>query len=233
MVRQHFTPLESNPDVFRSYAEDLGRKDLVFQDLLAFEEWAFDMIVKWRHAHYTKDKAPETPSNVWFTCQVSKREDKEQRTQKVSNACGTIALLHLLNNIVAAGKIDENSSIEHIKKSTLKASPQERGEVREAKCNVHLKQFIEKSNQINELHQKFQNKGDTEALPTGTRVDTHFITFVVVEDHLYELVNNDAKTNPKFMQDGTMPYPINHGPSSPENFVVVRQNLHESICAIA
>lgn len=44
MVRQHFTPLESNPDVFRSYAEDLGRKDLVFQDLLAFEEWAFDMV---------------------------------------------------------------------------------------------------------------------------------------------------------------------------------------------
>ncbi|KAK1443962.1 peptidase C12 [Babesia gibsoni] len=199
MGEKNFMPLEGNPEVFQSYAEALGRHDLLFQDLYAFEQWAFDMLSKpivgliaivpltetistWRRKNYPNDKKHEVPPEVWFT------------RQRISNTCGTIALLHLLNNVNVATGSDVSSTLEKMKDKAI-VSPQDRAA------------FIESSDEINDLHAKFQSKGDTAVASRGAPVDTHFITFVVVRDTLYEL-------------DGQLCYPVNHGPATQEELLM-------------
>lgn len=101
-------PLESNPEVINPFIQKMGLKieKYAFTEMLSTEEWALEMIpqpvlgilflyeetpVQQAHkeaeSHHLKPE--ETPANVFFMRQYAR------------NACGTIALFHIILNAAA------------------------------------------------------------------------------------------------------------------------------------
>ena len=97
--------LESNPEVMTKYAAELGFDDseFTFQDILSTEDWALEMLsppclgillvfpYNDKHASYVKsqqnvDSLP-LPKDTFFMKQFAK------------NACGSIAVFHVLGNL--------------------------------------------------------------------------------------------------------------------------------------
>lgn len=98
-------PLESNPDVINTYISKMGLKTELwnFNELLSTEEWGLEMIPKpvlgilmlyeetpaqnaFKDVEAAQLKPEEVPKNVFFM------------KQKAINACGTIALFHMILN---------------------------------------------------------------------------------------------------------------------------------------
>lgn len=120
--------------------------------------------------------------------------------QTISNACGMIALLHSLSNnahLVGPGLFAK------IIDDTCNMSPDERGE------------YLETCQELAEIHDFGARQGQTHTPSLQDIITNHFICFVNVDNHLYEL-------------DGTRAFPINHGKST--NFVKVSWILFDEIC---
>lgn len=110
--------------------------------------------------------------------------------QTVQHACGMIALLHSLANTTtdaATGPL-----FDFMEKSRS-MSPDERVE------------WLKESNELKLLHEAAVENGA--ALEEG-HTDFHYVCFVEVDDHLYEL-------------DGRRPLPVNHGKTT--DFVQVKR----------
>lgn len=105
--------------------------------------------------------------------------------QTVENACGSVALLHVLGNNMAT--VSPGSLMDKFYSAVKDQSHDEKGSA------------LEKDAQICALHASYSSIGQTEAPDASANVDLHFIAFVRGEDgNLYEL-------------DGRMDGPICHG----------------------
>jgi ubiquitin carboxyl-terminal hydrolase L3 len=184
-MTKHWLPLESNPDVLTAYAERLGMNEgqYRFEDVLAFEDWAIEMIPQpivgavFLFPLLPGDAGDPLESSA--TCDSS--SDLFFTRQTIGNACGTIAILHLLAN---SGLFNRDSFVWKFKSQTEKMSPTERAAV------------LERSDDLEERHVEAQNLGQTEAVDED--VDTHFIGFVEKSGRLWEL-------------DGRKGSPVDHG----------------------
>ncbi|NXS48086.1 UCHL1 hydrolase, partial [Balaeniceps rex] len=107
--------------------------------------------------------------------------------QTVSNSCGTIGLIHAVANNKDKLKLDEGSALKKFLDETADLSPEERA-----------KHFAN-NKAIQEVHNSVAQEGQCQV--EDNSVNFHFILFVNVDGHLYEL-------------DGRMPFPVNHGTSS-------------------
>lgn len=114
--------------------------------------------------------------------------------QLVGNACGTIAVLHAISNNVKTIGLRDGFLQEFLDK-TRNMEPQKRGE------------FLEGDDSIATIHEEVAQSGQTEAPDAHADVDFHFVSFVRVEDQLYEL-------------DGAKAFPINHGPTNEDSFLM-------------
>ncbi|KRT78445.1 Peptidase, partial [Oryctes borbonicus] len=113
--------------------------------------------------------------------------------QVVSNACGTIALIHSVAN--NADKVElKDGKFKELLDSSKDLNAEERGE---------LLQKV--AGQIMNVHQELAHEGQTELKPDEA-VNHHFIAFVHKNGCLYEL-------------DGRKEFPINHGATSPETLL--------------
>lgn len=125
-------------------------------------------------AHLVKHEQSISPDVIFFK-------------QTIENACGMIALLHSVSNnddeIVGPGVL--NDFIEEARNM----SPDERAEL------------IENSKELEAIHEAAARDGQTAAPNLEDDVDMHFICFVEVDQHIYEL-------------DGRKMFPINHGKST-------------------
>lgn len=163
------------------------------QDLISTEDWAQEMIVgpvqgviflfqetEPQRAFATAEKptlnAANNTNNLFYMKQLA------------HNACGTIALFHVLLNAVdtAPDIIKAGSYLAEFKAKQNK-SPAEIGEEFKA------------SKSVKDIHKEASNEGQSQAAES---VDSHFIAFVSKEGHLYEL-------------DGCKTMPVNHGPCTP------------------
>lgn len=111
--------------------------------------------------------------------------------QTIGNACGMMALLHSLSNnahLVGPGPFTK------IIEDTRNMSPEERGE------------YLLTCQELAKIHDSGARQGQSRIPSLQETIIHHFVCFVNVDDHLYEL-------------DGTRPFPINHGKST--NFVKV------------
>jgi len=122
--------------------------------------------------------------------ELSKKLFHVTQHNSCGNACGTIAAVHALAN---AG-IPLEGTMQKFFDAHTNATPDERGHALEAESD--LKEASETS----------ALGGQTEPPDREDELDNHFICFVPVEGHLYEL-------------DGRKAFPINHGPTSPETFL--------------
>jgi ubiquitin carboxyl-terminal hydrolase L3 len=113
--------------------------------------------------------------------------------QRIGNACGTIGLLHALQNIPEAIRIFAQDSwlLNFAHDTPIPLSP------------IAKAERLEKDNKIAKMHDDATNS-ETNATDRGNLEDkilTHFIAFVCVEGKLYEL-------------DGRKEGPILHGATS-------------------
>lgn len=112
------------------------------------------------------DSGVKIPENIWYTCQT------------VGNACGTIAILHLLANLPERegySKFKPGSWIEKFMTKTAAADKDARAEA------------LEDDNEIEAAHSAAERQSAAHFdSANGEEVDTHFIALVGVNGRLYE-----------------------------------------------
>eukprot|EP00052_Salpingoeca_macrocollata_P034757 m.12571 g.12571 ORF g.12571 m.12571 type:complete len:245 (+) comp6928_c0_seq1:163-897(+) len=197
-------PLESNPEVMNSFMQGLGwpTERLSFMDILSTDDWALDMIPKpvqavlflypikatleeheAKEAEMIKSGGQVVDPNLFYM------------RQTVSNACGTVALMHACCNAIGQGSpAKEGSWLEGFFKNAQGKTPDERAAL------------LEEDDKIEQEHDAAASEGQTERSEEHMNVDTHFIAFVHSGGHLYEL-------------DGRKAGPINHGPSTKDTLL--------------
>ena len=200
----NWQPLESNSELITKYVADLGldTKEYVFQDLLSYEEWAQQMI-------------GQPALGLLFIYEITEIQDKfsKEQTEKITkegqkvspalfymkqyaeNACGTIAVFHILGNLPIEQRklIKEGSILERFFAKAKGMNPEEAGNIFEAEEDIKQK------------HVHASNEGHTN-VNDHLNTNNHFIAMVRGDDHLYEL-------------DGRKNHAINHGPTTAANFL--------------
>ncbi|EDQ90804.1 uncharacterized protein MONBRDRAFT_35021 [Monosiga brevicollis MX1] len=209
--KPRWLPLESNPDVLNKFVKNMGlRGDYEFTDVFGLDPELLAMV-------------PQPVGGVLLLFPVSdnymERNAEEAREieargqtvsdqvyfmkQTISNACGTVGLLHCLGNNQARVQFEDGSYLQRYFAQCAGKSPAERGKL------------LEEANEISSAHEASAQEGQTDTPALEEDQTLHFICFVEKEGQLYEL-------------DGNKEFPINHGPTSPDTLlqdaaVVVRR----------
>ncbi|XP_048050116.1 ubiquitin carboxyl-terminal hydrolase isozyme L3 isoform X2 [Chanodichthys erythropterus] len=202
MEGQRWLPLEANPEVMNQFLRQLGLVPTwQFGDVYGLEPEVLSLVPRpvcavlllfpitekyetFRQEEEAKIKAQgqEVSSDVYFM------------KQTIGNACGTIGLIHAVANNQRHLEFEPNSPLKAFLLQSAKMSPEEKAT------------FLEKDESIRVTHESSAQEGQTEAPSLDEKVDLHFIAFVNVEGHLYEL-------------DGRKPFPIVHGKTTEDTFL--------------
>eukprot|EP00164_Ancoracysta_twista_P000538 GFYU01000718.1.p1 GENE.GFYU01000718.1~~GFYU01000718.1.p1 ORF type:complete len:236 (+),score=74.66 GFYU01000718.1:76-783(+) len=191
--KTYWVGLESNPEVLTKFAYRLGLPQAVFQfsdcfglddELLAFVPQPCHAVVflypssqmatlKKEQAEKIKAQGQHVSEKVWFMRQL------------VGNACGTVALVHALAN--NRDKLSlEGGFFKDFVDANLTTDAHKRGEL------------FGTLEGLKNAHESMATEGQTAAPEADAALDFHFICFVEVDGHLYEL-------------DGAKEFPVNHG----------------------
>ncbi|XP_069701209.1 ubiquitin carboxyl-terminal hydrolase isozyme L3 [Periplaneta americana] len=127
------------------------------------------------------EKGQTVSDNVYYLKQV------------VTNACGTIALIHSVANNADEIQLGDGHLKQFLDDSQA-LNPDEKGEL------------LQKADGIINTHKELALEGQTEAPDANDPVNFHFVAFVHKDGDLYEL-------------DGRKSFPINHGPTSSETLL--------------
>jgi len=184
-------PLESNPQAMNEFAHKLGLSaNWAYTDVYGLDPEILSFLPQpviallllfpitenyERHrkqeAEVISRKEQEISPNVFFLHQT------------ISNACGTICLLHSLAN---NENTLEEGPIKRFIKNAKDLDPAERAKL------------LEQDNEVAMAAETCARSGQTATPRLEDNVDLHFICLVQKDGHLYEL-------------DGRKPLPINHG----------------------
>lgn len=200
-LAKRWIPLESNPEVINEYARTLGVDTSVhsFHDVYSVEDWALAMVprpVVSVLLVFPLDAAAE--SHRTEECANIKRNGQHISSalyytkQTVSNACGTVAVLHAIANAQTQVQIAPDSFMDRFLATTSAMSADERAA------------YFYDNEEIERLHKTASVQGQTST--DQIAVDTHFVTFSHVDGNMYEL-------------DGRKEFPINHGPCSSDSLL--------------
>lgn len=193
-------PLESNPDVMNRYITNLGvdTNKFKYYDVYGLDPELLLMVPQPVRALLLL--FPITDNYKKFCSNEEERLKTEGQVvsdnvyftlQTVGNACGTVGIIHSIFNNQDEVKI-KDGSLKTFYEKTKSLTPKECAEA------------LEKDDGIAHCHGESASEGQTTAIDED--VNLHFIALVHKEGQLYEL-------------DGRKPFPINHGPSSPDSFL--------------
>ncbi|XP_063723540.1 ubiquitin carboxyl-terminal hydrolase-like [Symsagittifera roscoffensis] len=198
----HWVPLESNPSVFTKYAYALGAEEkIAYCDVYGLDEALLAMVPAPVHAICLLMPSPAAramrqqladktvtdpkmfPEGLWYTHQT------------VSNACGSVAMMHILAN-VKPYVLSEGSKLGSFVSRTKGMNP------------VDIAKSMETSDELAAVHDSFAQQGDT-APPEDPKekVDEHFVAFVPFNGKLVEL-------------DGAKEGPVVHGDVTSDTFLL-------------
>ena len=203
--KQRWFPLESNPALMNEYVQKLGFDTSMFDfvDVFSTEDWALAMIpqpivalillypltdnqLKYQQQEEEEQTLADTASDVWFI------------KQRIGNACGTIGLLHTIFNIPQALQVfPPDSWLDTFRQNCPPALDP-----------VAKAERLERDRTIATLHDQATSStsNSTDRGNIDDDIITHFISFVHVNNQLYEL-------------DGRKKGPIAHGPTTPETLL--------------
>lgn len=126
--------------------------------------------------------------------------------QTVSNACGTVAILHaMLNAMEHLPAYSNESYIARFLERTKDMTPDERAA------------YLEADDEIEHVHEDAAAEGQSDQIDADN-VNSHFVCFTVIDGSLYEL-------------DGRKRFPINHGSSSISTLLVDSCNVVKQFMA--
>eukprot|EP00871_Galdieria_phlegrea_P005366 jgi/Galph1/5830/GphlegSOOS_G4505.1 len=200
-IKKRWIPLESNPQVLTSFIHKLGVEgDTCLVDVLSPE--LLDLVPRPVYAvillYPLNSKADQMeknmqPSNLESTTNVYFCK------QTISNACGTVALLHAILNNVQRVALKENSFLKQFYQQSLPLSPDDRAKL------------LEQSEELDAVHHTFAQSGQSEAPCSDDELDLHFITFVCSGNKLVQLdgrldqpvVYGDCSDNDDLLKEAT------------------------------
>ncbi|KAI0396151.1 ubiquitin carboxyl-terminal hydrolase [Xylariaceae sp. FL0594] len=204
--------IESDAGVFTFLLNNLGVKDVQFEELLTLEPEALEALhpvygVIFLFKYPTDGEAPyaatDKPLDGTFDREAAERIFFAAQT--IQNACGTQALLSVLlnkdkeQNNDGSG-IDIGQALREFRDFTMVLPPEFRGEA------------LSNSELIRDVHNSFAKSSPFIDETTRDRRDAsdaedafHFIAYTAIQGTLYEL-------------DGLQPAPISHGPCSEQDF---------------
>ena len=178
-------PLESDPDLLNTYTSDINNGfNGQFCDVYGFDDDLLAMV-------------PQPVMALLFLFPVGCRKNQDQSKytgkcwfskQTISNACGTVAILHALANTgMASGNV-----LKYIQ-DTATSTPLERAKLLETAA------FIEKA------HKNTAQLGRTEI---NEDTDLHFVSIIPIDNHIVEFDGRfdapiDHGTFTNFLKDGT------------------------------
>ena len=194
-------PLESNPTLLNNYISKLGFDTTThkFTDVFSTEAWALDMIPQPTCAVVVlfpmtdKVKCKRQQLHAAAAAANTNNEDSNAITnevwyitQRIRNACGTIAILHALANVptsIQHACIRQpswlHSFLQNCRPSTTStlSSPNDKASI------------LENDTLIETFHEDATNDGQTSRPNLEDDIDLHFITFVHSKNNgkLYEL----------------------------------------------
>ncbi|MCJ1255090.1 hypothetical protein MMC24_002906 [Lignoscripta atroalba] len=203
--------IESDAGVFTYLVDNLGVKDVQFEELIALDadylkqqSPVYGVIFLFKYP--TGEKPTDIPKDGTFDFGAA--ENLFFAAQTIQNACGTQALLSVLLN--KDGEVDIGSQLRDFKDFTGAFPSELRGEA------------LSNSELIRDVHNSFARASPfiDETQRTATEDDDvyHFIAYTPINGTLYEL-------------DGLQPAPISHGSCSffdfPEKVIPVLQRRIE------
>ncbi|XP_078077716.1 ubiquitin carboxyl-terminal hydrolase isozyme L3 isoform X1 [Mustelus asterias] len=202
MECQRWLPLEANPDVGIFFMQQLGLlPSWQFGDVFGMDPELLSLVP--RPVCSILLLFPVTEKYEAFKQEEEAKIKAEGQKvapqvyfmkQTISNACGTIGLIHALANNRDKLEFETNSVMRKFLDNSTPLSPEEKAK------------YLENDESIRVTHEFSAQEGQTEAPSIDEKVDLHFITFVNVDGYLYEL-------------DGRKPFPINHGATTADHFL--------------
>ncbi|KAG0299971.1 Ubiquitin carboxyl-terminal hydrolase isozyme L3 [Dissophora globulifera] len=205
--RIRWLPLESNPE----YVRDLGiPAPWRYADVMGLDEELLAFVPQPVHALILL--FPVTPKYEEYRKEEQQRIERQGQTvspnvvfypQTITNACGTMGVLHSIANNWAHGgslRLQEDGIIEKFLKKTVDLSPAERAKA------------LEEDKALARVHESHASSGQTETPDLADDVDLHYVCLIERDGSLYEL-------------DGNKPYPINHGNTSKDTFLIDAINV--------
>ncbi|KAK1760922.1 ubiquitin carboxyl-terminal hydrolase [Echria macrotheca] len=199
--------IESDAGVFTYLLDNLGVKDVQFEELLSLDPDAlaqlhpvYGVIFLFKFPTDTPYRAGDKPLDGTYDHDASER--LFFATQTIQNACGTQALLSVLLNKTSEQenedlRIDVGETLRNFQEFTMMLPAEFRGEA------------LSNSELIRDVHNSFARSSpfvDETERPGAEPEDAfHFIAYTPVQGTLYEL-------------DGLQPAPISHGPCSQADF---------------
>eukprot|EP00088_Acartia_fossae_P008180 TRINITY_DN13888_c0_g1_i1.p1 TRINITY_DN13888_c0_g1~~TRINITY_DN13888_c0_g1_i1.p1 ORF type:complete len:238 (+),score=68.42 TRINITY_DN13888_c0_g1_i1:30-716(+) len=198
-MAQRWLPLEANPEVFTNFLRKMGvPEQWRINDVFGLDEELLGMLPKPVLALMLlfpiSDNYSKYAEELMTGMEGVEISDKVfYMKQTISNACGTVALLHsVLNNrediILKDGVLKNFFDVSENKNAEEKA------------------EMLEGDDSICEVHDDAAKDGQTNAPNLEDSVDYHFVTFVRVDGHLYEL-------------DGRKPGPVKMSPCDKDSFL--------------
>jgi len=196
---ERWLPIESNPTVMNSFLRKLGvSEDWEINDVFGLEDELLMMLpqpvlallllfpISDNYEEYAKELTAKSAKAT-----VSKKVFYMKQT--ISNACGTVALLHSVLNNLESIQLKEGA-LKNFMESSVSKTPEE------------IAETLEASDDICNSHDDAAREGQTSAPGREDSVDYHFVAFVRHDDDLYEL-------------DGRKEGPIVMGKTSRETFM--------------
>ncbi|PHH87277.1 hypothetical protein CDD83_9077 [Cordyceps sp. RAO-2017] len=191
--------IESDAGVFTSLVEDLGVKNVQFEELLTLEpselvalQPLYGVIFLFKFPTDRPYATSDAPLDGSFDHEASERVFFAAQT--IHNACATQALLSVLMN--RTEEVDIGAQMKDFRDFTMVLPPEFRGEA------------LSNSDLIRDVHNSFARSSPfvDETHKTGEPEDVfHFIAYTPIDGTLYEL-------------DGLQPAPISHGPCTADTF---------------
>lgn len=201
MATETLVPLESNPEVMNKFLQKLGVPcQWGVVDVMGLEpemlSWVprpvLSVMLLFPLSEAYEEHKQNEESNI-----LSKGQEVSSNIfymkQFISNACGTVALVH--------GVANNTDKIE-LAAGHMKAFLDGAKDL-DAPSRGKL---LEKSEGIIQAHIELAQEGQTNTPSAEDPVNHHFITFVHKDGFLYEL-------------DGRKAFPVNHGPTTPDSLL--------------
>ncbi|EGC40302.1 hypothetical protein DICPUDRAFT_146855 [Dictyostelium purpureum] len=201
-TQKNWIPLEANPDVLTSFMQNLGvSKDWEFCDIYGTEDELLDMVPKpcaavlllFPITNAYEEKRRILQEEINKNGQILS-DNVYFMKQYIGNACGTIGVIHSVLNNSDVIEFNEDGFFKQFLEKTGSLTTEERA------ISLMQNSEIEKSHEIS------AQQGQSSVPSEDEIIVLHFVSFVHVDGHLYEL-------------DGRKPFAVNHGPSTQETLL--------------
>ncbi|EFR02774.1 ubiquitin carboxyl-terminal hydrolase [Nannizzia gypsea CBS 118893] len=180
-----FCEIENEPAIFNAMLEDFGVKGVKVQEVVSLDEemlaflprpiYGLIFLFRWREDDQCKQEQ-SCPESLWFA------------NQTVENACATVALLNIINNIKG---IEMGEQLKSFRKFTQDFSPAMRGYtignfefVKQVHNSFARKMDILNTDLLLKNQQGRKAKGNQE--PDKSEAGFHFIAFVKAKGRVWK-----------------------------------------------